>query len=66
MSTYTTRRIVSVVLKLDEVWRRHPGRMSAGRFWSFVLLICASLFMAPAAANTDDDPLGLLVGYDVS
>ena len=66
MSTYTTRRIVSVVLKLDEVWRRHPGRMSSGRFWSFVLLICAGLFMAPAAANTDDDPLGLLVGYDVS
>ena len=66
MSNSTKRRTVSVALKIEDFCRQRPGRMPSGRFWSFVLLICAGFLMAPAAANTDDDPLGLLVGYEVS
>lgn len=41
--------------------------MSSGRFWSIILLIAAGVFIAPAAANgAGEDPLGLLIGYDVS
>ena len=66
MGNSTIRRTVSISPKLDGFCQRHLGRMPWVGSGLYVLLICAGLFMAPAAANTDDDPLGLLVGYDVS
>ena len=63
----TKRRTVPAVPQIDASCSRRPRRMSSGRFWSIILLIAAGVFIAPAAANgAGEDPLGLLIGYDVS